>query len=310
MIVLANSSLWKITDDRHAPARCDTAPDKPIHVAVGDQTTVVADSKGKLVVAEGDTNGGTVSETAIADPITSLLILRENPLALLVGTECPRLYRADRRNVEAVSTFDRLGCRSEWHTPWGGPAALRSLARGGGEWVYADIHVGSIMRSPDNGVSWEPVTPDLNEDVHQVATTPAHPTRVYANTAHAVYISDDCGTSWSYRGEGLGGRYGRAIAIHPDNPEHLLASVSDGAHGENVHGQLYISSDAGRSWSHVTAGFPESTSANIDTFHVAFTKDGSAWAAVAEQLYVSSDGGHSWRKAWTAPEPISMIAVP
>ena len=40
-------------------------------------------------------------------------------------------------------------------------------SRGGGgghshgdhDWIYADVHVGSIMRSPDHGTTWEPVTP-------------------------------------------------------------------------------------------------------------------------------------------------------
>ena len=44
---------------------------------------------------------------------------------------------------------------------------MRSLAHSG-DWVFADIHVGS-MRSPDRGTTWEPVTPDLDADVHQVA---------------------------------------------------------------------------------------------------------------------------------------------
>ena len=38
--------------------------------------------------------------------------------------------------------------RQSWYTPWAVRPAVRSLAHSG-DWVFADIHVGSIMRSPD-----------------------------------------------------------------------------------------------------------------------------------------------------------------
>jgi hypothetical protein len=78
--------------------------------------------------------------------------------------------------------FEALPVRSEWYTPWGGPPAVRSFAATTDGCVYADIHVGSIMRSPDQGHTWEPVTPTLHNDVHEVATTPASDNHVAANT--------------------------------------------------------------------------------------------------------------------------------
>jgi len=249
--------------------------------------------------------------TGITDPVHSLLILDVEPLRLLIGTEPPHVYRLEVGNGEAerVVSFEQLGCRDQWHTPWGGPPALRSLARTGDGWVYADIHVGSVMRSPDGGATWEPVTPQLHEDVHQVATCPAADERVYAQTADAFYLSEDRGESWVHRAADMGERYGRCVTAHPRDPNLVLATVSDGPHGEDVHGQLYRSEDAGRSWTHVADGFPASAAENIDTFHVVFSPEGLAWACVGRDLYVGRERATRWQRVWQAPGEIIMLSA-
>ena len=282
--------------------------------AVGVQAIVEGRSIGLAAREDGSVavlsqNGARILATGIEDPIECLLILEEEPLRFLVGVEAPHVYAVTDGGTERLDAFDALECRDDWHTPWGGPAAVRSMASTGDGWVYADIHVGSIMRSPDRGGAWEPVTPDLHQDVHQVATSPREDDRVYANTARAVYVSHDRGTSWAHRPEGLPYFYGRAIAVHPEEPECLLASVSTGPHGD-AQGQLYRTDNGGRAWSHVTDGFPETTRGNIDTFRIGFTPDGGAWSAVGDTLFGSQDLGLSWTSVWEAPSNIRMIAVP
>lgn len=276
-------------------------------VAEGRALDVVALEDGALVVLEaGDTED---IETGIEGSIHSLLLLREQPLEMLVGTEPPHVYRLSGGGVERIEPFDELECRSEWYTPWGGPPAVRSMACTGDGWVYADIHVGSIMRSADRGATWQPVTPELHKDVHQVNTCPAEDARVYAETAAAFFISEDRGESWEHRADDLDERYGRAVAPHPGEPDLILATVSDGPHGDNVHGQLYRSEDAGRNWAHVADGFPESVRENIDTFHVAWAEDGTAWATVDRDLYVGRDRATEWERHWQAPERIVMVST-
>ncbi len=245
---------------------------------------------------------------AIPERVDCLAILTDEPPELLVGTLDARLYRVSGGLVGKVEPFDALDCRGRWHTPWGGLPSVRSLAATPDGWVYADIHVGSIMRSPDRGHTWQPVTPELHEDVHQVATCPAEPDRVYANTADGVYVSDDRGGSWSHRADDLDCRYGRAVAVAPHDPDLILATVSDGPHGENVHGQLYRSDDAGRSWEHIGDGFPASTAENIDTYRVAFTDDGLAWALADNTLHVGREGATRWEPVWPVREPAIMLA--
>jgi photosystem II stability/assembly factor-like uncharacterized protein len=96
--------------------------------------------------------------------------------------------------------------------------------------------------------------------------------------------------------------------VHPREPDVILATVSEGPHGDNVHGELWRSSDAGRTWQHCTDGFPASTEANIDTFHVIFDEHGTAWAVVGSDLYASDDDGATWRTHWTAPSAIGVLS--
>jgi photosystem II stability/assembly factor-like uncharacterized protein len=90
----------------------------------------------------------------------------------------------------------------------------------------------------------------------------------------------------------------------------ILATVSDGPHGDNVHGQLYRTADAGGTWTHVRDGFPDATRDNINTFQVVFAPDGTAWAAVGKVLFVGTEDGTHWSTFWEAPSEIGMISCP
>ena len=171
-------------------------------VAEGDQFNVVASADGSVRIVNSD--GIRQLKTGIKDRIDSLCITNEKPFDLLIGTTPPHHYRMKGEGpAKKIIPFDNLKVRNNWYTPWGGPAAVRSLAKTGDGWVYADIHVGSVMRSPDYGKTWEPVTPTLHEDVHEVNTTPASNRRVYANTYLSVYVSDDRGYTWKHRSKNL-----------------------------------------------------------------------------------------------------------
>jgi hypothetical protein len=306
MLIATQHAVYRLdANDLGAPPEIIFEGSDILRVVEGLRTDVVLLKNGDVVTLE-DGKDKRIS-TKITDPPESMVVLNEKPLEMLIGTEGAHIYKLQLKIVRKIVTFEHLGVRDSWYTPWGGPPAVRSFAVTADGRVYADIHVGSIMRSSDRGENWEPVTPDLNEDVHQVVTCRAASQWVYANTARGVFVSEDRGQTWHDRGGGLGHRYGRAIAVPPDDAHLMLASVSDGPHGDDVHGQLYRSTDFGKSWEHIGDGFPASTKRNINTYHLAFSSNDLGWAAVGSRLYVGESRALRWRLFWEAPEYIIMI---
>ncbi len=301
MLISTTSSVYRWDDEVNSP---DLMLKDVATTAIAEgESTAVATTEEEIIDLE---TGKTIAKTESGS--IECLMLSDGPdLSFLIGTEGPHIFEYSVSGLTRIESFANLEARSEWYTPWGGPASVRSFARTSDGMVYADIHVGSIARSEDGGIGWEMVTPDLHEDVHQVATCPADDDLVFANTANAVYTSGDRGRTWNHRSAGLPERYGRAIAVHPEDPECLLATVSRGP-GDDSDGTLRRSTDGGRSWTHVTNGFPNSAEGNIDTFQIAFDQVGRAWAAVDTNLYLCEDGGANWTVAWMAPEPIAHIA--
>ena len=295
-----NSEPTAVYEGTDHQGRGGRHPDGAMVSLSSGQAVVSALLDGTLLVLSED--GEKRIPTGIEDPIASLLVVRENPLTLLIGTdEGAYVYRlvGEEGPAERVVAFDELECRKDWYTPWGGPPAVRTFAKTQDGFCYADVHVGSVMRSPDEGISWEPVTPDLNKDVHQVATCPADDHQVYANTANGVYISTDRGHSWKHRLQGLPRRYGTAIAVHPADPDLLIATVQNGPRGGGA--WLCRSENGGATWTQLNDQLTESTD-RISTDCIAFTSDGTAWAVIGKTLYIGQNRATDWSPFWTVPE--------
>ncbi len=264
------------------------------------QAAIAALSDGNLLVLSEDRERRI--PTDIEDPIASLLLVREDPLTILIGTdEGAYVYRlvGEEGPAERVISFDELECRKDWYTPWGGPPAVRTFAKTQDGYCYADIHVGSIMRSADEGITWEPVTPELHKDVHQVATCSADDNYVFANTANGVYVSKNRGNSWVNHLDGLPVRYGTAIAVHPSEPDLLIAAVQNGPRGGGA--WLCRSENGGKTWTQLNDHLTESTD-RIRTGSIAFTSNGTAWAAIGKTLYIGQNRATDWHPFWTHPE--------
>lgn len=204
---------------------------------------------------------------------------------VLVGTAEAHLLRVRDGQAEPVAGFEEAEGRDGWYTPWGGPPDTRSLSVADDGTIYANVHVGGIVRSSDGGETWEP-TIDVDTDVHQVLAAPGS---VLAPSAFGLAVSADGGDSWDVVTDGLHATYLRAVAVAGDD---VLVSASSGPGGD--HSAVYRRVGGEGPFERCRTGLPEWLGGNVDTGTLAATGDWVVFAAPGGTLYSSSDAGRTW----------------
>ncbi len=114
--------------------------------------------------------------------------------------------------------------------------------------LYYGTASNMLYRSMDNGISWEISGPPSQNGCFLYPV--AHPSLagvVYVGMGgcgDGVFYSTDYGDTWSAHNTGLSDLDVRALAIHPNQPEFLLAGTQDG--------HLFYSTDSSDSWIQTT----------------------------------------------------------
>lgn len=220
---------------------------------------------------------------------------------VFVGTSGAHLLRLQPDGLSRVDAFEDVAARDTWYTPWGGPPDTRSLSAGGDGAIYANVHVGGIVRSTDGGTSWAP-TIDIHTDVHQVLAHPDTPTEVLAAAGAGFARSDDDGATWSFFNGGLHATYCRAVAVAGTV---TLVSASRSHRGEQ--GAVYRWTDD--RWERCVDGLPEWFDGNVDSHCLAASGVDVALGAPNGSVFVSSNAGSSWQEAASGLPPISAVAL-
>lgn len=173
-----------------------------------------------------------------------------------------------------------------------------------------------LMESTDAGATWENVSLLGEADFHALVATHG---QIYGwdSTQQRFMVSDD-GRSWEVRA----GLALRDLAVHPDDPDHVVVATPGGvgrsadggrtweglAQADLVwlawrsadllvsadpEGQLLVSADAGASWETV-GELPGPVEALVDD-------DGRLYAFVSHDgLYASDDDGRTWERVYEA----------
>jgi len=239
--------------------------------------------------------------------VAEALSLRANslcpsPSGLLVGTSEAHLLRLAGDALEPVEAFDGAEGRDDWYTPWGGPPDVRSISRDQDGTIYANVHVGGIVRSTDDGASWRP-TIDIHADVHQVLAPGGHSGLVLAACGDGFATSTDGGDTWKFENDGLHAVYCRAVAVG-DGMLYLSASLSH--RGQRA--ALYRRPLEGGPFEKCSDGLPEWFSNNIDTLCVAASGAEVAFGTGEGEVFVSTDSGKSWKACATDLPPVRSVA--
>ncbi|MCY3913101.1 MAG: hypothetical protein OXG43_07615 [Chloroflexi bacterium] len=246
---------------------------------------------------------------ALGDPaLTCVLPTRAG---VLVGTEGAYLRRFGGRSrlgneaLAPVAGFDEAEGREHWFTPWGGPAATRTLAVDKHGGLYVNVHVGGVLRSDDDGESWQATALDISADAHQVIAPAGHDGLLLAATARGLAVSRDRGGSWELDVRGLHATYARAVALSGST---ILLSVARGPGGQDA--ALYRRSlDGDEPFVRCRDGLPDHFDGNIDTHTLVADGADAAFAGPDGAIYCSDDGGYGWEQTLSGLSTVYALLI-
>jgi hypothetical protein len=247
-------------------------------------------------VAEGWSRRGSAPDGIRANCIA------DTRAGYLVGASDARLFSVSDDGLARVSSFDDTEGRDAWYTPWGGPPDVRSLTEDH-DAVYVNVHVGGIVRTLDEGATWEP-TIDIDADVHRVL---ARDGWVYAACAQGLAVSKDHGASWTHRTEGLHATYCRGVALCGDA---ILLSASNGPRGSRS--AVYRGSlGGGTGFERCAQGLPEWFEGNVDSLCMDAAPDRgvAAFGTADGRVFVSNDQGVTWDVAAESLSGIRCVTL-
>jgi hypothetical protein len=297
LLVGTEDGLWQLASDELQPVEKFAA--RAITALSRDATRACALVDGDALWEQRD---GRWHERAKIDGASATCLARTKD-DILVGTERAHLLRVSGDRVERVDAFESVEGRDAWYTPYGEPAAVRSIAVTADGAIFVNVHVGGVVRSRDGGRSWTP-TVDIEADVHQVL---AHPTRanvVLAAAYEGFGLSENGGDSWQFITSGLHAHYSRAVAAANDV---VFLSASTGFRGRRsalYRGRLardteFIRCREGVPW------FDE----NIDTACLAASGSFVVFGTDDGRVFVSHDAGERWQLLTKGLPTVTCVAV-
>ena len=207
-----------------------------------------------------------------------------------LGTARARLALLRDGAVTMLRSFDEAEGRDGWYTPWGGPPDTRSLSAAADGVLFANVHVGGILRAQVPDGVWSP-TIDIDADVHQVLADPTDASHVVAATARGLAETRDAGDTWRFTTEGLHASHARAVALDGDQ---LFLSASTGPRGGRA--AVYRREPGVDVFERCAGTLPEWFPGNIDSHCLAAGGGTVVFGTEDGRGSVSEDGGGTWRE--------------
>ena len=227
------------------------------------------------------------------------------------GLRVAQIYRISPAFTEpgmVLSGWQDNGCNlwdgSEWDRVQGGDGMGVIIDYTDEDRMYASYQYGYISRTINGGASWTDlpvagggwVTPFVMDPVD-------HLVMYYGAYDGSIQKSTNGGTSWSTKPANLGGETFE-IAVSPANTNYVYANALQ---------KIKLSTDAGESWSSITAGLPL-VGIGINFIAVSDENPEHVWVALSgyddgNKVYFSDNAGDTWTNiSGTLPNvPVNTI---
>ena len=228
------------------------------------------------------------------------------------GTEPSRLFRSDNGGKTWVerTRLPLLPSSPTWSfppRPWTHHVRWIEPDPNVAERLYVAIELGGVMRSLDDGLTWEDRKPNSQFDAHTLRAPHLAPGYLYEAAGGGFAESFDAGATWRRDDAGLSWHYLWGLAVDPADPTTLVVSVSPGAREahygpEWARSAIFRRAGQGR-WEEITAGLPDpqGTLAYVLAAHDA--EPHTFYAAPHQgDIYRSGDAGRSWEALRVWPE--------
>lgn len=185
--------------------------------------------------------------------------------------------------------------------------------------IYVGTASGGLWYSPNDGITWQPITEDLptqsigavkiqqsNPDVIWLGTGEGNP-RNSQSSGNGVYKSIDGGRSWKFMGLEKSRNIYRII-INRDNPDIVYVGAQGPAWGETEERGVFRTKDGGKTWEKVLYTNEKSGVADmvVDPSNpnkiIAAMWEFRRWpwffksGGEGSGLYMTLDGGDNWKK--------------
>jgi len=269
-------------------------------------TGAVPDGRAWVALVDGDEvvrlHGDEVDSLGAVEEEVGRCVLAVDG-GVLVGTAHARAAFVRDGTSELLSSFDEAEGRDRWYTPWGGPPDTRSLTMSPDGVLFANVHVGGILRAERPDGVWSP-TIDIDADVHQVLADPVDASHVVAATALGLAETRNAGETWSFATDGLHARYSRAVAL---DGERLFLTASTGPRGGRA--AVYRRDAIGQSFVKCEEGLPEWFDGNVDSHCLAAAGGTALFGTEDGRAFLSEDRGDSWRELVGGSASVHCVAI-
>ena len=187
--------------------------------------------------------------------------------------------------------------------------------------MYADISVGGVFETFDEGETWEPrnrglkacYLPDpeaeVGHDPHMLVTSTANPDVLWQQNHCGVFRTTDGARTWQEISQPDGPvHFGFAIAADPDdeNVAWVVPAISDEIRMA-IDGALCVcrTDDGGQTWTDFRDGLPQKNCFDVVYRHALDVRgDRLVFGTTSGNLFISGDRGESWQTVANYLPPI------